>query len=97
MNFHALSNRNEHIEPKSSMKGVAADQIKRARQNYWGGRGQAPPHATALLTKPRRRRQWEGQESNRLNEQNNNSAHVSHFFVHFFAFNEQPRREMTKF
>ena len=36
MNFHALSNRNEHIEPKSSMKGVAADQIKRARQNYWG-------------------------------------------------------------
>ena len=34
MNFHALSNRNEHNEPKSSMKGVAADQIKRARQNY---------------------------------------------------------------
>ena len=39
MNFHALSNRNEHIEPKSSMKGVAADQIKRARQNYWGTQG----------------------------------------------------------
>ena len=95
MNFHALSNRNEHIEPKSSMKGVAADQIKRARQNYWGA--QAPPHATALLTKPGRRRQREGQESNRLNEQNNNSARASHFFVHFFAFTEQPRREMTKF
>ena len=83
------------IEPKSSMKGVAADQIKRARQNYWGA--QAPPHATALLTKPRRQRQREGQESNRLNEQNNNSARASHFFVHFFAFTEQPRREMTKF
>ena len=50
-NFDALSNRNEHIEPKSSVKSVAADQIKRDCQNYWGG-GQAPPappHATALL------------------------------------------------
>ena len=42
MNFHGLSNRNEHIEPKSSMKGVAADQIKRARQNYWWGGGGRP-------------------------------------------------------
>ena len=98
MNFYALSNRNEHIEPKSSLKGVAADQIKRTCQNYWGAQApQAPPHATALLTKPRRQRQRKRQESNRFNEQNNNSARASHFFVHFFAFTEQPRREMTKF
>ena len=95
MNFYALSNRNEHIEPKSSIKSVAPDQIKRTCQNYWGA--QSPPHVTALLTKPWRRRQREGQESNGLNEQNNNSARASHFFVHFFAFTEQPRREMTKF
>ena len=51
MNFHALSNRNEHIEPKSSMKGVAADQIKRARQNYWGGgAGPSPCYGTAYET-----------------------------------------------
>ena len=31
----------EHIEPKSSVKSVAADQIKRACQNHWG----PPPHA----------------------------------------------------
>ena len=29
-NFHALSNQYEHIEPKSSVKRVTADQIKRA-------------------------------------------------------------------
>ena len=49
-NFDALSNRNEHIEPKSSVKSVAADQIKRDCQNYWGGAGPpAPPHAKAPL------------------------------------------------
>ena len=32
------------------MKSVAADQIKRACQNYWGGPGTpAPPHSTAPL------------------------------------------------
>ena len=40
-NFHALLNRNGHIELKSSVKSVAADQIKRACQNYWGAAG--PP------------------------------------------------------
>ena len=38
---------NEHIEPKSSVKSVAADQIKRACQNYWEAQAPpAPPHAT---------------------------------------------------
>ena len=32
-----------------------------------------------------------------FNEQNNNSARASRFFVHFFAFTAQLRREMTKF
>ena len=32
-----------HIEPNSSVKNMAADQIKRACQNYWGGGGHAPP------------------------------------------------------
>ena len=38
------------MEPKSNVKSVAADQIKRACQNYWGGgqAPQAPPHAKAL-------------------------------------------------
>ena len=40
-NFHAFLNRNEHIEPKSSVKSVVADQIKRACQDYWGAH--APP------------------------------------------------------
>ena len=31
-----------HIEPNSSVKNMAADQIKRACQNYWGG-GMPPP------------------------------------------------------
>ena len=37
------------------------------------------------LTKLRQRRQGERRKSNRSNERNNNSAHVSSFFVHFFA------------
>ena len=49
------------------------------------------------LTKLRRRRQGERQKSNRFNEQNNNSARASRFFVHFFAVPAQLRREMTKF
>ena len=35
---------------QSSVKSVAADQIKRACQIYWGGGGPpAPPHSTAPL------------------------------------------------
>ena len=49
------------------------------------------------LTKLRRRRQGERQKSKRFNEQNNNSARASRFFVHFFAVPAQLRREMTKF
>ena len=49
-NFDALSNRNEHIEPKSSVKSVAADQIKRDCQNYWGGGGGGrPPQPLPML------------------------------------------------
>ena len=36
-------------------------------------------------------------KNNRFNEQNNNSARASRFFVHFFAFIARLRREMTKF
>ena len=48
------------------------------------------------LMKLKRRRQGENQKSNGFNEQNNNSASASRFFVHFFAVPAQ-RREMTKF
>ena len=42
-NFHPL------IELKSSVKSVAADQIKRACQDYWGAQAPpAPPHAKGL-------------------------------------------------
>ena len=37
------------------------------------------------LTKLRQRGQRERRKSNRFNEQNNNSARASRFFVHFFA------------
>ena len=40
--------RTEHVELKSSAKSVAADQIKCACQDYWGGPA-GPPHATALI------------------------------------------------
>ena len=36
-------------------------------------------------------------KNNRFHEQNDNSARASHFFVHFFAFTTQLRREMPKF
>ena len=49
------------------------------------------------LTKLRRRRQGERKKSNRFNEQNNNSARASRFFVHFFAVPAQLRPEMTNF
>ena len=49
------------------------------------------------LTKLRRQRQRERQKSNRFNEQNNNSARASRFFVNFFAVAAKLRREMTKF
>ena len=45
-NFHALLNQNEHIELKSSVKSVAADQIKRACQDL-GGPG--PPRPLPML------------------------------------------------
>ena len=55
---------------------------------------------TRNLTKLRRRWQRERQkeESNRFNEQNNNSARASPFFCTFlFAVPAQLGREMTKF
>ena len=45
----------------------------------------------------RRRRQRERLKHNRFYEQNNNSARVSRFVVHFFAVPAQLRREMTSF
>ena len=48
------------------------------------------------LTKLRRRRQGERQKNNRFNEQNNNSARASRFFVHLFSVPVQVRREMTE-
>ena len=51
-------------------------------------------HITKDLTKLRRRRP----KSNRFNDQNNNqSARTSHFFVNFFAVPAQLRLEMAKF
>ena len=49
------------------------------------------------LTKLRRRRQRERQNSNKFNEQNDNSARASRFFVYFFAVPAKLQREMTKF
>ena len=40
---NAELNRNENIEPKSIVKSVGADQIKRACQSHWGGGGRAGP------------------------------------------------------
>ena len=47
------------------------------------------------LKQRRRRRRWqqERQKSNRLITQNNNFAHASRFFLHFFAVNVRLRRE----
>ena len=42
-------------------------------------------------------RQRQSHKSNRFNEQNNNSARASRFFIHFLAVPVQLRREMTKF
>ena len=41
---------------------------------------------------PRQRQQREGQKSNRLNRQNNNSARASRFFVHLFVVTARLRR-----
>ena len=49
------------------------------------------------FTQLRRRQQGERQRSNKFNDQNNNSARASRFFVHFFPVPAQLRREMTKF
>ena len=46
---------------------------------------------------PRRRQQREGQKSNRLNRQNNNSARASRFFVHFFVVTARLRRDKNLF
>ena len=66
--------------------------------SQWEGGGH-PSHLfiTTYLTKPRRRWQRERKKKNRFHEQNNNSARVSRFFVYFFVFTAQPRREITKF
>ena len=53
------------------------------------------PYGDRDLTKLRRRQQAERQKSNRFNKQNNNSALVSRFFVHFFAVSAQLQREVT--
>ena len=47
------------------------------------------------LKQRRRRRRWqqERQKSNRFITQNNNFAHASRFFLHFFAVNVRLRRE----
>ena len=45
----------------------------------------------------RRRRQRVRQESNRFNNQNNNFAPASRFFVHVFAFAARLRRENAWF
>ena len=37
------------------------------------------------------------QKSSKFNEQNNNAARASRFFVHFFAVPAQLRLDMTKF
>ena len=49
------------------------------------------------LTKLRRRQQRQRQKNKRVNEQDNNSAPASRFFVHFFTVRAKLRREMTKF
>ena len=49
------------------------------------------------LTKLRRRRQRERQNSKKFNEQNDNSARASRFFVYLFAAPAKLQREMTKF
>ena len=56
----------------------------------------SPPLFTRDLTKLRRRRQEERQKGSRFNEQNNNSALASRFFVHFFAVPAQLLREMSQ-
>ena len=52
---------------------------------------------TKLRRRRRRQRQRGHQINNRFNEQKNNSARASRFFVHFFAVPAQLRRKMTKF
>ena len=45
---NAELNRNENIEPKSSVKSVGADQIKGACQSHWGAGGR-PPRPLPML------------------------------------------------
>ena len=47
------------------------------------------------LTKASTAKNGERQKNDRFNEQNNNSARASRFFVHFFAVPAQQRCEMT--
>ena len=62
-----------------------------------GDDGSAADYHNRDLTKLRRRRQRERQKHNRFNEQNNNFARASRFFVHFFVIPAQVRREMAHF
>ena len=55
------------------------------------------PCKITFMKLQRGRRQRALPKSNRSNEQNNNSAHATRFFVHFFTVPAQLRREMTSF
>ena len=86
------------MEPKEGMM------IIMKRNELWqngfyvdGDDGSAADYDNRDLTKLRRRRQRERQKNNRFNEQNNNFARASRFFVHFFVIPAQVRREMANF
>ena len=63
--------------------------LKRISCNSWSPFGD--------LTRLPRRRQRQTSKSSGFSWQNNSSARVSRFFVHFFAVPARLRREMTKF
>ena len=71
------------------------------RECYWStlgwSRKKEASARDSLITKLRRQRQRERQNSNRFNKQNNNSARASRFIVYFFAVPAELQREMTKF
>ena len=66
--------------PTAKSKNWEPEQVQRARENR-------------DLKIRRRRRQRERHKSNRFNEENNNFARASHFFVHFFDVFAILRRE----
>ena len=71
------------------------------RECYWSTLGWSRKKEASArdswITKLRRQRQRERQNSNRFNKQNNNSARASRFIVYFFAVPAELQREMTKF